>query len=47
MVSNTAVTRNRRRNKLKKMGSKRKAENKNKGTTPKFSIHLDKVEDKK
>ena len=42
MVSNTAVTRNRRRNKLKKMGAKRKAENRNKGTTPKFSIHPEK-----
>ena len=46
MVSNTAVTRNRRRNKLKKMGSKRKADNRNKGTTPKFAIHLEKVEKK-
>ena len=46
MVSRTAVTRNRRRNKLKKMGAKRKAENRNKGTTPKFAIHLDKVEGK-
>jgi hypothetical protein len=39
MVSKTAVTRNRRKNKKAKMGKERKARNKNKGTTPKFSIH--------
>jgi len=42
MVSNTAVTRNKRENKKSKAGKKRKAENNNKGTTPKFSIHPEK-----
>ncbi len=42
MVSRTAVTTIRRVNKLKKAGAKRKAANKNKGTTPKFAIHQDK-----
>jgi hypothetical protein len=39
MASRTAVTENRRKAKHKKMGAKRKKENKNKGTTPKFAIH--------
>ncbi len=42
MVSNTRVTRNKRNAKRTKMGKKRKAANNNKGTTPKFAIHLDK-----
>lgn len=42
MASRTMQTRCRRRLKLKKMGKKRKAANRNKGTTPKFSIHPDK-----
>lgn len=42
MVSNTAVTRNKRENKKIKSGKKRKAANNNKGTTPKFSIHPEK-----
>ncbi|WP_255411277.1 hypothetical protein [Halobacteriovorax sp. HLS] len=41
MVSNTKITENRRRNKKTKAGAKRKAANKNKGTTPKFAIHQD------
>ena len=39
MVSRTRVTQNRRDNKQSKMGKKRKAQDRNKGTTPKFSIH--------
>jgi hypothetical protein len=39
MVSNTRVTRNKRSNRDGKMGKKRKAMNRNKGTTPKFAIH--------
>jgi hypothetical protein len=39
MVSRTCVTTNRRLRKKKNAGAKRKAENKNKGTTPKFAIH--------
>ena len=39
MVSRTCVTSNRRLRKAKNAGAKRKAENRNKGTTPKFSIH--------
>ena len=42
MVSNTAMTRVKRSNKLKKAGKRRKAANNNKGTTPKFSIHPEK-----
>ncbi len=42
MVSRTRVTQNRRDNKKAKCGKRRKAENNNKGTTPKFAIHLDK-----
>ena len=42
MVSNTAVTRNKRENKKAKAGKKRKAANNNKGTTPKFSVHPEK-----
>ena len=42
MVSNTRVTRNKRANRDSKMGQKRKAANRNKGTTPKFAIHQDK-----
>ncbi len=44
MVSRTRVTRNRRDNKKTKMGKRRKAENNNKGTTPKFAIHLEKTD---
>jgi len=44
MVSNTRVTRNKRASKKVKMGQKRKARNNNKGTTPKFAIHLEKSE---
>ena len=40
MVSRTRVTKNKRANKKAKSGKRRKTENKNKGTTPKFSIHL-------
>ncbi len=39
MVSRTAVTSIRRANKKKAAGTKRKAKNRNKGTTPKFAIH--------
>ncbi|MDH5582203.1 MAG: hypothetical protein OEY33_09890 [Bdellovibrionales bacterium] len=42
MVSRTAVTENRRKNKRVKAGQKRKAKDRNKGTTPKFPIHEDK-----
>ena len=41
MVSRTRVTKNKRSAKKKKMGVRRKAANVNKGTTPKFKIHLD------
>ena len=40
MVSKTKATKTRRANRRKNMGVKRKAANKNKGTTPKFAIHL-------
>jgi hypothetical protein len=39
MVSRTKVTKRRRANKKKKMGAKRKATDRNVGTTPKFKIH--------
>ena len=39
MASRTAVTENRRKAKHRAMGAKRKAANRNKGTTPKFAIH--------
>jgi len=42
MVSNTAVTRLRRENKKVKSGARRKAKDRNKGTTPKFPIHEEK-----
>ena len=42
MASNTKQTKIIRKNKRKKAGAKRKAENRNKGTTPKFAIHPDK-----
>lgn len=42
MASNTQITKCRRRLKLKKAGSKRKAADRNKGSTPKFAIHPDK-----
>ena len=42
MASNTKQTKVIRKNKKKKMGAKRKAENRNKGTTPKFSVHPEK-----
>ena len=41
MVSNTKILKKVRSNKRVKAGAKRKAENKNKGTTPKFAIHED------
>ena len=43
MVSRTRVTRNKRANRVKKMGQKRKARNRNKGSTPAFSIHPEKA----
>jgi len=42
MGSRTMKTRNIRRNKSTKQGKKRKHENNNKGSTPKFAIHPDK-----
>ena len=42
MVSNTGSTRIKRENKKAKSGKKRKANNRNKGTTPKFSVHVEK-----
>ncbi|WP_372653605.1 hypothetical protein [Halobacteriovorax sp.] len=42
MVSNTRITKTRRSNKKVKAGSRRKAANRNKGTTPKFAIHQEK-----
>jgi hypothetical protein len=39
MASRTAVTENRRKAKHRAMGAKRKAADRNKGTTPKFDIH--------
>lgn len=42
MVSRTQVTKTRRANKRKKAGKKRKHDNINKGTTPKFDIHPEK-----
>jgi hypothetical protein len=39
MVSRTRVTKNKRANKKKNSGAKRKAADRNKGTTPKFAIH--------
>jgi len=41
MVSRTKVTETRRANKTKNSGAKRKAQNRNKGTTPKFEIHTE------
>ncbi len=41
MASRTAVTENRRKAKHRAAGAKRKAANRNKGTTPKFAIHED------
>ena len=41
MASRTAVTENRRKAKHRAMGAKRKAANRNKGTTPKFAVHED------
>ncbi len=41
MASRTAVTENRRKAHHRAMGAKRKAANRNKGTTPKFAIHED------
>jgi hypothetical protein len=40
MASRTAITETRRKNKKKASGAKRKAANRNKGTTPKFEIHV-------
>ena len=42
MVSKTGVVKAIRSRKKTKAGKKRKAENNNKGTTPKFSIHPEK-----
>ncbi|EQC50353.1 hypothetical protein M899_2532 [Bacteriovorax sp. BSW11_IV] len=42
MVSRTKATWTRRDRKTKNAGAKRKAANRNKGTTPKFSIHPEK-----
>ncbi len=39
MVSNTKITETVRARKKQKSGAKRKAANRNKGTTPKFAIH--------
>ena len=39
MASRTAVTENRRKAHHRAMGAKRKAANRNKGTTPKFAVH--------
>ncbi len=39
MASRTAITENRRKAKHRAMGAKRKAADRNKGTTPKFAIH--------
>ena len=39
MVSRTKKTETRRKNKVAKVGAKRKKVMKNKGTTPKFKIH--------
>jgi hypothetical protein len=39
MASRTAVTENRRKQKKRASGAKRKATNRNKGTTPKFAVH--------
>ena len=44
MVSRTRVTRNRRAARAKQAGKKRKAQNRNKGSTPAFSIHPGKAE---
>lgn len=41
MASRTAITENRRKAKHRAMGAKRKAADRNKGTTPKFAIHED------
>tara|TARA_Y100000590_G_scaffold470525_1_gene666025 strand:- start:840 stop:965 length:126 start_codon:yes stop_codon:yes gene_type:complete len=41
MASDALRTYNRRKNKKSKTGKKRKSENENKGTTPKFPIHKD------
>ncbi len=41
MASRTAVTEARRKAKHRAMGAKRKAADRNKGTTPKFAIHED------
>ncbi|MBY0515263.1 MAG: hypothetical protein K2P81_00030 [Bacteriovoracaceae bacterium] len=39
MASRTAITEARRKAKHRAMGAKRKAADRNKGTTPKFAIH--------
>ena len=39
MASRTGVTEARRKAKHRKMGAKRKAADRNKGTTPKFEVH--------
>ena len=42
MASRTKVTETKRAIKKKNAGAKRKALNRNKGTTPKFAVHTDK-----
>ncbi|MFP5491017.1 MAG: hypothetical protein ACLGG0_05925 [Bacteriovoracia bacterium] len=39
MASRTAITEARRKAKHRAMGAKRKAADRNKGTTPKFAVH--------
>ena len=46
MASRTAITENRRKAKHKAMGAKRKAANRNKGTTPKFAVHEGEIKSK-
>jgi len=42
MASNTKQLKAIRKNKKTKMGTRRKAANRNKGTTPKFAVHQNK-----
>lgn len=46
MVSNTRISKIKRARKTQKAGQKRKAANRNHGTTPKFAIHVEKAEKK-
>jgi len=41
MVSRTKVTENKRARRHKNMGARRKAKNRQQGSTPKFAIHQD------